>query len=267
MDALAKHADDISIVVSSCDRFFDAWRPFAFFFRKFWPDCPFATYLIVNELEVRSSTIRSLRVGKDKGWASNMQVALEQIATPYILYFQEDYFLTAEVRRDQLAKDIADMMQQDVASFCFCDLSLLEPEFGQRYERVGVVPDESNGRTRLQAALWKRDVFASVLRPGESAWDMEARGNERTRGLRILSYARQDAVPFRYLMSGIVRGLWTREAMTLCDVNGFALDRSFRSLDPGTKRARRFRRAIDRVRFRLALAHQRRTAIDLDAAG
>ena len=266
MNPLTAHADAVSIVVSSCDRFFDVWQPFAFFFRKFWPDCPFPVYLVVNELRVESSVVRPIRVGRDKGWASNMQVALAQIRTPYILYFQEDYFLTDEVRRAQLAADISYAVEHDAASFCFFDLSLLEPDFREKNDRFGVVPDDSKGRTRLQTALWKREVFASLLRPGETAWNMEARGSERTRGVLMLSYARDDVAPIPYLMSAIMRGLWTREALALCHEHGVRMNRTFRSLDPGTKRSRRFRRAIDRVRFPLALAWQRGKAVDLDAA-
>ena len=265
MKTLQDYAGSISIVVSSCDRFFDAWRPFAFFFRKGWGDCPFPIYLVTNELEVKSRSIQAIRVGKDKGWASNMQVALEQIETPYILYLQEDYFLTAPVRAGQLAEDIAYAIEQDAAAFCFYDLSLLEAEFGQKYERFGVVPDDSKGRTRLQTTLWKRDVFASLLRPGETAWNMEARGSERTRGLLMYSYARNDDAPIPYLMSGVVRGLWTPEAAALCAAHNFPLRPAFRSLDPGTKRRRRWRRAIDRVRFPIALARQRGKLVDLDA--
>jgi hypothetical protein len=264
MKKLDDYAGSISIVISSCDRFFDAWRPFAYFFRKYWPDCPFPVYLIVNELQVQSSSVHAIRVGADKGWATNMQLALRQIETPYILYFQEDYFLTAPVRTDQLASDIARAIEQSAASFCFYDLSLLEPEFGKQHQHFGVVPEHSLGRTRLQATLWKRDVFASLLRPGENAWNMEARGSERTRGLRMLSYARSDALPIPYLMSAIVRGLWTPEAVALCRVHGLPIRPAFRSLDPGTKSARRWRRAIDRVRFPFAVALQRGKPLDLD---
>jgi hypothetical protein len=264
MKPLEQYAGSISIVVSSCDRFFDAWRPFAFFFRKFWPDCPFPVYLVVNELQVQSSSIRAIRVGKDKGWASNMQVALEQIDTPYILYLQDDYFLTAPVGAAQLAGDIAAAIEQNAVSFCFCDLSLLEPDFASTNERFGVVPQDSQGRTRLQTTLWKRDVFASLVRPGETAWNMEARGSERTRGLLMLSYARSDELPIRYLMSGIVRGLWTPEAVALCRAHDLAIRPAFRSLDRGTKAARRWRRAIDRVRFPVALALQRGRPVELD---
>jgi hypothetical protein len=219
----------------------------------------------VNELEVKSDTLQSIRVGKDKGWASNMQVALEQIDTPYILYLQEDYFLTHPVDAARLASDIAYAIAQDAASFCFFDLSLLEADFGTKHERFGVVPEDSKGRTRLQTTLWKRDVFASLLRSGETAWDMEARASERTRGLLMLSYATNENLPIPYLMSGIVRALWTPEAVALCREHDFTIRPAFRSLDPGTKPARRWRRAIDRVRFPIALALQRRNPVDLDS--
>jgi hypothetical protein len=116
----------------------------------------------------------------------------------------------------------------------------------------------------LQATLWKRDAFASLLRPGDTAWNMEARGSERTRGMLMLSYAQSHDLPIPYLMSAIVRGLWTPEAIALCQSHNFRIRPAFRSLDPGTKRGRRWRRAIDRVRFPIALALQGNRPIDLD---
>jgi hypothetical protein len=261
---LERYAGSISVVVSSCDRFFDAWRPFAFFFQKYWSDCPFPIYLITNELHVQSARIQAIRVGRDKGWATTMQRALAHIDTPYILYLQEDYFLTAPVRTEQLASDIAHAVEQNATSFCFYDLSLLEPEFGQQRERFGIVPEHSLGRTRLQATLWKRDAFASLLRPGDTAWNMEARGSERTRGMLMLSYAQSDGLPIPYLMSAIVRGLWTPEAIALCQRHNLRIRPAFRSLDPGTNRGRRWRRAIDRVRLPIALALQGDRPVDLD---
>ena len=119
MAELKDFASSVAIVVSSCDRFFDAWRPFAFFFRKFWPDCPFPVYLIVNRLRARSNWIRVFRVGSDQGWASNMETALREISASHILYMQEDYFLTGSVDRSRLAADIAFALERDAASFRF----------------------------------------------------------------------------------------------------------------------------------------------------
>lgn len=264
MSRLDDVADRVTIVVSSCDAFFDAWRPFAFFFREFWRDCPFDVRLVVNQLEVRSSFIRTIRVGEDKGWATNMQVALQQIATPYILYFQEDYFLTRPPDAEQLARDIEFALQEDAASLCFRDLSGLEPQLSQPPDRVTLVPAESKGRTRLQATLWKRDALAQLLRPGETAWDMEARGSERARDLRMFAYTRNDEAPVRYLMSAIVRGLWTPEALALCAKHGIAIQPNFRGAFAPAKWRRRWNRALTRAGLAVALARQRGQPVDLD---
>jgi hypothetical protein len=264
MKNLQDYADSVSVVVSSCDRFFDAWRPFAFFFRKFWADCPFKVYLIVNRLRIRSEFIRPIRVGRDRDWATNMQIALQQVTTPYVLYMQEDYFLTEEVNREQLATDMTKAFQQHIDSLCFFDLSLLEPDFAEIDTPFGVVPKSSKGRTRLQTTLWKRDALASVLKPGENAWEMEARGSERTERLDILSYARKYSPPISYLMSAIVRGLWTPEALQLCQEHNVQIDPAFRPSNAAALRTRRLRRGLGRVSFAAAYAKQFMQPVELD---
>ena len=228
MPELKDFASSVAILVSSCDAFFDAWRPFAFFFRKYWSDCPFPIFLIVNRLRVRSSLLEPIVVGPDREWASNMQVALESIPHPYVLYFQEDYFLTGEVHRAQLAADFAFAFERDAASFCFYGRSQLEQNFERLNDRFGIVPRDSDGRTRLQATLWKKSVLASALRSGETAWNMEARASERTRDLLTLSYIGKDNVPIPHLMSAISRGLWTPEAISMCAQNNVRIAPRFR---------------------------------------
>ncbi|CAN5141301.1 hypothetical protein BH20VER2_BH20VER2_01840 [soil metagenome] len=261
---LDQFRDQVSIVVSSYDGFFDAWRPFAFFFRKFWSSCPFPVYLITNELEVRSTSLRQIRVGRDRGWASNMQTALEQISTSHLLYLQEDYFLTRPVDEVQLASDFTFALENDAASFCFFDLALLGHEFTPRNGRFDLVPVESKGRTRLQTTLWKRDTLRSLLRPGEDAWQMEARGSDRTRDLRMFSYGPNELSPIPYLMSGLVRGLWTKEALAHCRAHGFSLRPRVRlQFRPG-KVQQRWRRAVGRVTLPIMRSLQG-GVIDLDA--
>jgi len=265
MPELKDFASSVAVVVSSCDAFFDAWRPFVFFFRKHWSDCPFPKFLIVNRLQVRSSFIQPIAVGPDRDWAANMEVALGQIPQPYILYFQEDYFLNGPVQREQLAGDFAYALERDAASFCFHPRSRLEPDFEKLNERFGIVPRESDGRTRLQVTLWKKAALQMALRPGETAWNMEARASERTRDLLSLSYFDLEKAPVPYLMSAIVRGLWTPEAIALCQQAGAPIRPRFRLEHSDVPWRRRFRRALGRLRLAAALAAARRHVIDLDA--
>ena len=265
MKQLDDFSDSVAIVVSSCDAFFDCWRPFAFFFRKFWDDCPFPVYLIVNELGIRSSLIRPIAVGEDRGWASNMQVALEQIREPHVLYFQEDYFLNAPVLREQFAADFAYALEHRADAFCFRARSDREPGFQPINEHFGVVPRDSDGRTRCQVTLWKRDALLSVLRPGENAWDMEARGSERTREMVVLSYSSREKTPIPYLMSAIVRGLWTPDALRLCAQNQVTIAPTLRGTYSENSLLRRIRRARTRMRLARELGRVRSGVLDLDA--
>jgi hypothetical protein len=264
MPELKDFASSVAIVVSSCDAFFDAWRPFVFFFRKHWGDCPFPIFLIVNRLRVRSTFVQAISVGPDRDWASNMQVALAQIAQPYILYLQEDYFLNGPVKRGQLAFDFSYAFERDAASFCFYGRSKLEDDFVPLNDRFGIVPRDSDGRTRLQVTLWKKDVLQSILRPGESAWNMEARASERTRDLLTLSYMGRENVPIPYLMSAISRRLWTREATSLCQSEDMRIQPRFRLEHSDDAWRRRFRRGLGRALFAFSFARQRNHEIDLD---
>jgi hypothetical protein len=267
MPELKAFASSVAIVVSSCDAFFDAWRPFVFFFRKHWRDCPFPVFFIVNRLQVRSNFVQPISVGADRDWASNMIAALPSIPHPYILYFQEDYFLNGPIKNDQLAADLAYALDNDAASFCFYARSQIEPHFQPLNDRFGIVPSDSDGRTRLQVTLWKKEVLRATLRAGESAWNMEARASERTRDLLAISYFQRRDVPIPYLASAIVRGLWTPQAIALCKEAGVKIRPRFRSVNSDVAWRRRFRRGLDHVRLAFYLAKQGRKVIDLDSAG
>jgi hypothetical protein len=117
----------------------------------------------------------------------------------------------------------------------------------------------------LQVTLWKKEVLQATLRPGESAWNMEARGSERTQDLLALCYLQRRDLPIPYLMSAIVRGLWMPQAISLCQQAGVEIHPRFRSIHSEVPWRRRFRRGLDRVKRALALARQGRRVIDLDS--
>ena len=126
-----------------------------------------------------------------------------------------------------------------------------------------IVPLDSDGRTRCQVTLWKRNALQSLLRPGETAWDFEARGSERTRQMRVLSYERRDNTPLPYLMSAISRGFWMPDAIELCRRHDVAIEPFFRPVYSPHSWQRRIRRALARRRLERALRDQRGRVIRL----
>ena len=70
---------------------------------------------------------------------------------------------------------------------------------------------------------------------------MESRGSDRTRDMLALSYSTRENASVSYLMSGIVRGLWTREALAMCTENGFKIAPHFRGTYSANSPLRRLR--------------------------
>jgi hypothetical protein len=94
---------------------------------------------------------------------------------------------------------------------------------------------------------------------------MEARASERTRDLLALSYLQRRDRPIPYLMSAIVRGLWTAEAIAMCREAAIEIHPRFRSVHSDVAWRRRLRRGLDRLKLAFALAKQRQEMIDLDS--
>ncbi len=259
-------AHGAAVLVSSCDRFFDAWRPFAGFWRRHWPTAAlrWPVYLIVNELAVRSDWLTPLAVGRDKGWSDNLRLVLGRIESDYLLYLQEDYFLTAPPDAHWLEEMLDRMKAGHVDLLC---LRAMPPGYGAEEwppvgdgdNRLSKIPEGSPWRGRLQAAFWRRESLLGALRDGESAWDFEANAGERLRGLRAWTVAGEEgdkALP--YLSSAIVRGLWTPDARQLCAEQGIAIEPDWRGTSSANRRLCKWRRALDRVRLPLAQWRQRR---------
>lgn len=266
MAELKDFAPSVAIVVSSCDPFFDSWRPFAFFFREFWPACPFSTFLITNQLQVRSAALQTISVGPDLRWGWKLIAALRQVPHPYVIYMQEDYFLRAPVDERQIANDLAFAVAEGADAFSFRARSRIEPAFDRLNERFGIVPVDSDGRTRAQVTLWKKEALLSILREEESVWDFEAKGSSRTRSMRIFSYSSRELAPIKYVMSAIVRGLWTTEALALCREHDFRISPDVRGVYTEQRWLQRWRRLVTRRRIARELARLREGAvIDLDS--
>src|SRR5271156_6162995 len=84
----------VSVLISSFDGYSFCWPAVCHGFDKYWPDCPYSIYLMSNTKDFPHERIQVLKVEGGKDWTARMFSALDQLQTPYILYFQEDYWIT-----------------------------------------------------------------------------------------------------------------------------------------------------------------------------
>jgi hypothetical protein len=105
-----------TVLVNSCDSFEDCWQPFFLLLRRYWPECD-APLLLVTEtkewhhegLGIRCSKVQ--RAGEGRlTWSECLIRSLDQLDTPLVLYFQDDYFLHRPVRADIVERAVMHML-------------------------------------------------------------------------------------------------------------------------------------------------------------
>lgn len=187
-----KKLSDIVMVVPSCDKYKELWKPFFVLLKKYWPDCPFKIYLISENPNYPG--VEGI-AKKDEGWATNMKRALEKIKEPYILLIIEDFLLSRKVNTQKVLELFEIMKKENI-----CHLGLTPflrrvyfPQF-RNYPDLIEVRKDSLGekvnnrqnfywlhyRVTTQAGIWNKEIFNKILREGEDIWETELIGTSRS---------------------------------------------------------------------------------------
>jgi len=210
--------EKFSIIILSCDKYSDLWKPFFNLFFRFWPDCPFPIMLVSNSKRFLRSGIKQLLVGPDKSWSDTLLTALSNISTEYVLLMLEDIFLTSAVDTEVVINNI---LWLDSRKGNYLRLNPTPKPVRKIDEEHGEAPPSSVYRTSTVFCIWRKSVLEQLLVPGESAWDFE-----------IFGSVRSDIIPgfyacirptFQYI-NGVVKGKWSSWAVTLLKQRGVNLD-------------------------------------------
>lgn len=199
----------LAVFVSSCDAYSDLWTPFFTLFHAHWPDCPFEIFLGTNLREWRSGQVRVVRSGDDLSWADSFRAQLRQIPHEYVLILLEDFFF----RRHVKTSDVVGCLERLIRLDGHVVYLTPRPRARGRQSDLGLasVSLDQPYRLSLQSAIWRRETLLKLLAPGESAWQFELNGTQRSRQFETGFYsARANVIPYRGLLVHHVveRGKW-----------------------------------------------------------
>ena len=222
-------SDRVAIVINSFDRYADCWLPLVHGFDKYWPDCPYSIYLVTNFRDFPHPGIRVLKVGEDTSWAQRLVDALEHVSSAYILYFQEDYWLTRPVDTERMESYVDAMESHDLNYLRLLAFPPPDRDFPAD-PRLGLISRDGEYRTSAQIAFWRRDVLLELLVPGESVWQFEIDGTRRsqTYGDTFASTKTHNGDPYywgiSYVCTAINAGRWARAAKRYAAEEGLDVD-------------------------------------------
>ena len=207
---------DVTIVVSSCDKYRALWPGFFHCLFRYWPQLETQhtqtpIVLIAGKETFTHPRVQVFQTGEDRGWSQNLLDVLAEVKTRYVLYFQEDYFLCAPVLEEKVFSTLTLMNKS--SQVVYCQFNEDAVFFYPGHPHVDKVFCQHEGllkkalcaryRNSLQAALWRTDTLKILLNASETPWQFESAGNKRSvdmekeTGKAFLIF--QHPAPFVYL--------------------------------------------------------------------
>lgn len=176
---------DLSIVISSCNKYHYLWDIQLQLFNKFWPQCPYEIYVISesSELPQMDTNLKLNNYNTNKqptgpsDWSPALRDALSKIDSKYILYLQEDYIFTDFVDESRFEALLQYAMENELNYIRFYTGPPGNGNVVQIQEdvRIREILPGSRWRNNLMLALWKKETLTSMLKqhPAITPWQFE----------------------------------------------------------------------------------------------
>lgn len=230
---MSNYQNDISLVISTCDKYEDAWYPYFELIKKYWPEHPKNTYLIseTKQYFCDGMNIISCNYGDGVTWSERLYRTLDSIPTKYIIFSLEDFFLQDYVKQDRI-QQCYDWMEENsdiaVCRLCSSNHEKLVPT--EKYSDFYLAKNDVGFRLETQFALWNRETLMSFIDRTENPWEFEEKGSERIKNtdkLFLWHYVADlnpDKKIFNYSLAmtgyGITWGHWLWNNKKLFEENG-----------------------------------------------
>jgi hypothetical protein len=214
-------ATELPVLVVSCDRYADLWRPFFELFWRRWRDCSGPVYLGTNYQSFDDPRVQTLRVGADVNWAGGVISMLDRIRTDYVIVMLEDFLLMETVDNARIQR-LANIASSEGLG-CLRLYSIFPPEtIVTRYPGLGVFVPGAKWRVTAQAAIWNVATLRRLLVPGFSAWDFELIGSQMSDFMsdQIWGVIR----PALVYDHAIEKGKWRPQGLAICSAAGVRVD-------------------------------------------
>ena len=185
---------NISMLLSSCDKYDDAWLPFFSQLKKFWPEFDMPVYLGTEskKFQLDGYDIRCPLSGgpKYQQWSERLLKLLEKIDTDYVLFALDDFWLTSPVDTAKFERICSYMEKDKRMGFVCLKLEAVKGKSSERdlanvvdcqYPELYRCLKGKSFRITTQIGIWKRSYLKKILRSHESAWYFETRATWRSK--------------------------------------------------------------------------------------
>jgi hypothetical protein len=258
-----------AILVLSCDKYADIWKPFFEFFSKYWPDCPFPVYLGTNSKAFSFKNVKQIFSNKTTNWSEELELILNQIAEEYIILILEDYFICEPVNTKGI-KNILNLMEEKKAAYF--KIAAFPSKYDSLWPHIPIadlpsiaeIKTNSQYRVCLQTAIWNKNILSRLLKKGESPWDFEIEASKRSDEIEnpfwcaVADPSKKEVHGLiTYYCTALSAGKWMRGAVALSKKENIEIDTINRPIESKSEELKRkiyislpinLRKAVDYIK-------------------
>ena len=199
--------DKVSLLVVSCDKYFDIWEPFFKTFHKYWNDCPYQLYLASNYKKYEDPKVKNISYGEDKPFSTNLINILKNVQEERVLLWFEDALFTKKVNTKLVTNLINKAISLDISHLKLTtDYPLY---YGKKNILFGSIPRGVKYRSAIGMALYKKSTLDKILVPGMSAWELDksSKPDELDLEFYSLNSKLRFNPPFHFI-NLVIKGKW-----------------------------------------------------------
>jgi hypothetical protein len=192
---------DLSVLVGSCDEYYNLLRNFDILFKKYW--LPKTKNFLVTETIPFDNPHYEIVLAGKVTWGQRILTALEQIDTKYVFFILEDYYLSEYFTEERVINHLNLLEKHNGDKIMF---EILDREYTLENIDNNLYKFNINSKylNSVQPSIWKTDFLKKSLSPMFSPWDFETIGNNLTKKLNPTILL--NAIPQRTYFNFVRRG-------------------------------------------------------------
>ncbi len=180
-----KTHESLCVLVNSCDKYDDLWKPFFELMAINWPDLKYPIYLNTETKEficsIGTREVTALHCpDPSAAWSERLYQSLKRIPEEYVLMLMDDYFLVDKVKSSEI-DSLLEWMKADkkIANVVLYSVGSHGTVSESNPRVILLDKKEPNLVTCCTAAIWRKEILISLIRRYESPWEFEEAGTQR----------------------------------------------------------------------------------------
>jgi hypothetical protein len=184
---MPKKHHNVALLVHACDRYEFLYKGFDYFFSKNWNfKIPCHYYFATEVKDAEVNGFENIKSGKGE-WADRLAILLNGMKEEYVLYFQEDMWLSKPVNADFFSGlfDFAKENNCQQIKLHSSDVykTIATENVIEGFNISTIDNKVSDFLMSHQVTLWKKDFLLAQLYKKEHPWRNERKGTKRLKKL------------------------------------------------------------------------------------